>query len=225
MNNLISIIQSHLSHCSRNFGRRGVAPVIATLLLVAIAVVGGSIIFVFSQGFFATAQISGSPQIESVKILGYDATDGNSTQYHDGFITNSTVTGADDSNGLRSEEYIAVYLKNDSVNKVTLSEIRLAGYVYLYVDLGGANLPDFDNGSGLANEGEREFTLIKQGYDGINSGITIDAAAPELQPGQQVTVILALDKDFKSGRDLQFRISTIGGAVFVSTVNSGQQIG
>ena len=218
-------MQSHLSHCSRNFGRRGVAPVIATLLLVAIAVVGGSIIFVFSQGFFATAQISGSPQIESVKILGYDATDGNSTQYHDGFITNSIVTGADDSNGLRAEEYIAVYLKNDSVNKVTLSEIRLAGDVYLYVDFGGANLPDFDNGSGLANAGEREFTLIKQGYDGINSGITINAAAPELQPGQQVTVILALDKDFKSGRDLQFRISTIGGAVFVSTVNSGQQIG
>ena len=218
-------MQSHLSHCSRNFGRRGVAPVIATLLLVAIAVVGGSIIFVFSQGFFATAQISGSPQIESVKILGYDATDGNSTQYHDGFITNSIVTGADDSNGLRAEEYIAVYLKNDSLNKVTLREIRLAGDVYLYVDLGGANLPDFDNGSGLANAGEREFTLIKQGYDGINSGITINAAAPELQPGQQVTVILALDKDFKSGRDLQFRISTIGGAVFVSTVNSGQQIG
>ena len=190
-------MQSHLSHCSRNFGRRGVAPVIATLLLVAIAVVGGSIIFVFSQGFFATAQISGSPQIESVKILGYDATDGNSTQYHDGFITNSIVTGADDSNGLRAEEYIAVYLKNDSLNKVTLSEIRLAGDVYLYVDLGGANLPDFDNGSGLANAGEREFTLIKQGYDGINSGITINAAAPELQPGQQVTVILALDKDFK----------------------------
>jgi len=218
-------MQSHLSHCSRNFGRRGVAPVIATLLLVAIAVVGGSIIFVFSQGFFATAQISGSPQIESVKILGYDATDGNSTQYHDGFITNSIVTGADDSNGLRAEEYIAVYLKNDSLNKVTLSEIRLAGDVYLYVDLGGSNLPDFDNGSGLANAGEREFTLIKQGYDGINSGITINAAAPELQPGQQVTVILALDKDFKSGRDLQFRISTIAGAVFVSTVNSGQQIG
>ena len=55
--------------------RRAVAPVIATLLLVAIAVVGGSIVFVFSQGFFSSAQISGAPQIESLQITGYDARD------------------------------------------------------------------------------------------------------------------------------------------------------
>ena len=64
--------------------RRAVAPVIATLLLVAIAVVGGSIVFVFSQGFFSSAQISGSPNIESLKIVGYDATDGPVLQIHDG---------------------------------------------------------------------------------------------------------------------------------------------
>ncbi|HSB50681.1 MAG TPA: archaellin/type IV pilin N-terminal domain-containing protein, partial [Nitrosopumilaceae archaeon] len=52
---------------------RAVAPVIATLLMVAIAVVGGTIIFVFAQGFFSQSQISGTPSIESVKILGYDA--------------------------------------------------------------------------------------------------------------------------------------------------------
>ena len=40
---------------------RAVAPVIATLLMVAIAVVGGTIIFVFSQGFFSSSQISGRP--------------------------------------------------------------------------------------------------------------------------------------------------------------------
>ena len=116
--------------------RRGVAPVIATLLLVAIAVVGGSIVFVFSQGFFSSAQISGSPNIESIKILGYDATDGNATQFHDGFSLNSTstlTTGETGSDGLNANEYVAVYLKNDSVNKVTFSEIRLAGEVYTYV--------------------------------------------------------------------------------------------
>ena len=46
---------------------KAVAPVIATLLMVAIAVVGGTIIFVFSQGFFSSSQISGSPQIEAVQ--------------------------------------------------------------------------------------------------------------------------------------------------------------
>ncbi|MFQ5572867.1 MAG: archaellin/type IV pilin N-terminal domain-containing protein, partial [Nitrosopumilaceae archaeon] len=60
---------------NRNSRRRAVAEVIATLLLVAIAVVGGTIIFVFSQGFFSQSQVSGTPTIESVKILGYDARD------------------------------------------------------------------------------------------------------------------------------------------------------
>ena len=64
--------------------RRAVAPVIATLLLVAIAVVGGSIIFVFSQGFFSSAQVSGAPQIESIEIVGYDASDVIVLTLHDG---------------------------------------------------------------------------------------------------------------------------------------------
>jgi flagellin-like protein len=128
-------------HTNKMTSRRAVAPVIATLLLVAIAVVGGSIIFVFSQGFFSSAQISGSPQIESIKILGYDATDGNSTQFHDG-ITGNVTSGADDSLGLQTDEYVTVYLKNDSVNKVTLSEIRLAGTVYDYA-AGSGTLPNF----------------------------------------------------------------------------------
>ena len=223
MNNYIQLKKTRKSCFSKNFQRRAVAPVIATLLLVAIAVVGGSIIFVFSQDFFATAQISDSPQIESMQILGYDATDGNSTQFHDGFITNSTVTGDNTSDGLKAEDYIAVYLKNDSVNKITLSEIKLAGESYKYVDLGGNDLPNYT--SGLAILGNPEFTLVQQGFDGSNYGITIDSSAPELQPGQQLTMIMALEKDIKSGRDLQFRLTTANGAVFVSTIQSGQQNG
>ena len=55
--------------------RRGVSPIIATLLLVAIVTVGGSTVFAFSQDTFSTSQISGVPKIELVKILGYDARD------------------------------------------------------------------------------------------------------------------------------------------------------
>ena len=50
--------------------KRAVAPVIATLLMVAIAVVGGTIIFVFSQGFFNQSQISGTPSIVFAVIIG-----------------------------------------------------------------------------------------------------------------------------------------------------------
>jgi len=41
----------------RSLNRRAVAPVIATLLLVAIAVTGGTIVFIFSQNFVSHAQL------------------------------------------------------------------------------------------------------------------------------------------------------------------------
>ena len=97
---------------SKLVSRRAVAPVIATLLLVASAVVGGSIIFVFSQGFFSSAQISGSPQIESLEITGYDASDVQTVQVHDGLCTADCSIGTDwdgaSNNGLVAGERIAV---------------------------------------------------------------------------------------------------------------------
>ena len=199
--------------------RRAVAPVIATLLLVAIAVVGGSIIFVFSQGFFSSAQISGSPQIESIKILGYDATDGDTSTAHDGFESLTIATGNPTSDGLNAGEYIFVYVKNDSVNKVTFSEIRLAGDVYAYVDHVGAILPPVN--STLA---DGEYAMIAVG-DGVTEFETINSSAPELQPGQEATIAVMLEKNVKTGRDMQFKLSTANGAVFVGTINSGQQSG
>ncbi|KAG2478670.1 MAG: hypothetical protein NPMRth3_1670001, partial [Nitrosopumilales archaeon] len=110
---------------------RAVAPVIATLLMVAIAVVGGTIIFVFSQGFFNQAQISGTPTIELVKILGYDARDVANLNAHDGTVM--TVASSDSSTlGKNVGERVLVHLKNDSVGRVTFSEIRLGGTVYQY---------------------------------------------------------------------------------------------
>jgi hypothetical protein len=46
-----------------------------------------------------------------------------------------------------------------------------------------------------------------------------------MQPGQQISVVMALDTDVKSGRDLQFKLTTTSGAVFVGTINTGQQSG
>jgi len=57
-NNHIQLLNKNKSRGSKNSPRRGVAPVIATLLLVAIAVVGGSIIFVFGQAFFLQVKLA-----------------------------------------------------------------------------------------------------------------------------------------------------------------------
>ncbi len=109
INNYFQLTQTNAS--SKNFHRRGVAPVIATLLLVAIAVVGGSIIFVFAQGFFSTSQVSGTPAIEFIKIIGYDARDESPLKAHDGIdMIPANCCGEPDSVKSASER-IVIYLQ------------------------------------------------------------------------------------------------------------------
>ncbi len=204
--------------------RRAVAPVIATLLLVAIAVVGGSIVFVFSQGFFSSAQISGSPNIESLKITGYDATDGAAMILHNG-LDSGVIQGAVD-NTLAPGERVGVYVQNNSVQKVTLSEIRFAGTVYTFVPgpAAPANQIDAFGGLGLLASSTAGYMIATTG-DGLTAADVVDAISAEVQPGQSVTVIMQLDENIKVGRDAQFKLSTSNGAVFVGTVISGQQSG
>lgn len=181
--------------------RRAVAPVIATLLLVAIAVVGGSIVFVFSQGFFSSAQISGAPQIESLKFAGYDATDGTMLN-HDGTVFAAGNTAGD---GLLVDENIVIYVQSNSVGKLTLGEVRFGGTVYNY------------NATGPI---QGSYQILTRGPATI-----LSATSAEVQPGQQVTLILQLDENIKQGRDTQIKLTTSNGAVFVGTVIAGQQSG
>jgi len=201
--------------------RRAVAPVIATLLLVAIAVVGGSIVFVFSQGFFSSAQISGSPNIESMRIIGYDATDGTTLQIHDG-TTPATLQGAT-GDGLAVGERVAMYIQNNGVNKATIDELRFGGTVYSFVPSAGTTL---DAWTALTTDGimgtpvNPGFVILTGAPDTI-----LDSTSAEIQPGQQATIILELDENVKNGRDAQFKLTTTNGAVFVGTVIAGQQSG
>ncbi len=187
---------------------RAVAPVIATLLMVAIAVVGGTIIFVFSQGFFNQAQISGTPSIESVKILGYDARDVAALQAHNGIAL--TADGSDAAvQGKNIGEYVIVYVKNDSVGQILFSEIRLGGTVYTYDNPGTIPTPHAP-----ANFGQ---------YYILNSSTTSIASQAGLtEPGQTVGILFELADNYPTGRDTQFKLSTTNGAVFVGTVVMGQ---
>ena len=191
--------------------RRAVAPIIATLLLVAIAVVGGSIIFVFSQGFFSAAQVSGSPNIESLKFTGYDAADGTVLTLHDN--GNSTTVSGVAGNGLIAGEKIGVYVQNNSVQKVTLNEVRFAGSVYTFQS-GATDAALVTNG---------KFMVATKSTGG--AATTVATTSAEIQPGQQATVILELADNIKVGRDAQFKMITGNGAVFVGTVIVGQTSG
>ena len=203
--------------------RRAVAPVIATLLLVAIAVVGGSIVFVFSQGFFSSAQISGTPQIESLEFAGYDARDITTLQYHDGQPSGATDGAPND--GLLPTERLMIYVQNQGVSKVTLTEVRLAGSVYTYEAPSGTTLTAFSAGTGILADGELDQGEFWIGTRSGTPGEISSAQNAEIQPGQTATIILELDETLKEGRDAQIKLTTANGAVFVGTVVAGQQSG
>ncbi|MCV0430197.1 archaellin/type IV pilin N-terminal domain-containing protein [Nitrosopumilus sp.] len=203
--------------------RRAVAPVIATLLLVAIAVVGGSIVFVFSQGFFSSAQISGAPTIESLQINGYDATDVTNLQLHDGGLIDQqaipTVLSGGANDGLLTGERVAIYVTNQGVSQAALTEVRFAGSVYTYATQG--TLETFD----------ADVVLLPNSFTIIERGVALDIAdvsqnpTAVIQPGQQATLLLELEQDVSFGRDAQIKLTTANGAVFVGTVVAGQQSG
>jgi flagellin-like protein len=205
--------------------RRAVAPVIATLLLVAIAVVGGSIVFVFSQGFFSSAQISGSPNIESLKIVGYDATDGPVLQIHDGLASGVNQGDPLVNDGLVAGDRVAVYLQNQSVQKVTLSEIRLAGTVYSFVSSAAGTIDAYDAlpGAGiLAGQAGPSYMIAtdSNGSPGTETAATVlQTTSAEIQPGQQATVIIQLDENVKVGRDAQFKLTVLSSLELLLQVN------
>jgi len=193
-----------------NSRHRAVDTVIATLLLVAIAVVGGIILFTFSQGFFNQAQISGTPTIELVRIIGYDARDVTNLVAHDG-LTMTIISSDNNVQGKNVGENIIVYVQNDSSEQVLFSEIRLGGTVYTYVFPG--LILDFTVGSGGT------YAVMD------NSTHSILDQAGVAQSGETVGILFDLNDNFPVNRDIQFQLTTANGAVFVGTVVIGQNKG
>ena len=205
----------------RTSNRRAVAPVIATLLMVAIAVVGGTIIFVFSQGFFSSSQISGSPNIEAVKILGYDARAVANLQADDGNTLSSALNSAGNGNpDVEADERVAVYLTNDSVQKIVIAELSFGGTVYNYTTITGDALSDWDDAVDLIPGTYAVITDAAASPSGV-----LSQGAAEVKAGETVTILIDLDSDLRVGRGTQFKLTTTNGGTFVSTVNVGQQAG
>jgi hypothetical protein len=217
---------TNLSCDLKNIQRRGIGSVIATLLLVAIAVVGGSMIFVFAQEYFTESQVSGTPTIEFVKIIGYDARDAEQVKAHDGIeILPTNCCG--ESDGLKkANERITIYLQNNSVKPVFISEIRISGVVYDFTTY-TVIPPPFGIGKwdhALTKPQQGEYVILT-GHDGTVGGDLLEFPAPVMQPGELITVLADLDQRYNIPRDVQFKLTTSNGAVFVSTIIMGQYSG
>jgi flagellin-like protein len=215
------LTHKHTSHHSKKLQRRAVAPVIATLLLVAIAVVGGSIIFVFSQGFFSSSQVSGSPQIELVKIFGYDLRDVSPLKDHDGLdILPANCCGISDG-AKNPDERITIYIQNNSITSITISELLIGGGEYQYTTY--TKLGPWQADPIGPQQGEY---IIMTGNDGTPPPNDLSQeGSPKIQSGEVVTLVLDLDRTLVNGRDMQVKLTTGNGNVFVSTTVVGQYVG
>ena len=199
--------------------RRGVAPIIGTLLLVAIATIGGSMVFVFAQDSIHNSQISNSPNIEFLKIVGYDTRDVEELLLHDGNgILAKNCCGVSD--GIKSaDERIVIYIQNKSAQPITISELRFAGEQYSFVPTSKIG----DNTKiGNGHKPKIGQYIIVNRHDGTKY-VTLEENSPTIKSGEIVTIMLDLKHNLSEDGS-QIKITTTNGNVIVSTLNSEQYI-
>jgi hypothetical protein len=138
---------------------------------------------------------------------------------HDGNDMVATSGAAADPN-VEADDRIAIYITNNSVEKILLGEVELGGFEYSYVNVN--NVP---GGLGAFNTlvpGElraTNYTVLTS----TNSGdVLLNEDASEIKAGQTATIILDLESDLRIGRSTQFKITTSNDNVFVGTISVGQ---
>ena len=188
--------------------RRAVAPIIATLLMVAISVVGGILIFVFSQGFFQDTQIA-APTIENVEIWGYNATDKTSLGTHAGV----QYTTGTQNNKIADGEQFAIFIRNSGGGDSLISEVSVYGVIFT---------PKVTTGVlATGTTADKEWTMTTDGTNLCNCQLLV--------AGQEATIIIDYDSvvngEIKVGRPIPVKITTGAGATFTKQIISGRDVG
>ena len=123
----------------------------------------------------------------------------------------SVVSSDPNTPGKNVGERIIVYVKNDSVQQILFSEVRLGGTVYQYNTVDP--IPVFTAGTG------GNYGILNNSTHMTTDPIGIDPA------GKTVGIIFELNDNFPIGRDTQFRLTTTNGGVLIGTVVMGQNAG
>jgi len=131
------------------------------------------------------------------------------------------IGGAAD-NTKSADERIAVYVTNNSVQKVTIAELRVAGILYP-MDTGVAAVGAWVALGASDQPANLEYVVLTN--PAANTALNLASSQGEIQPGETVTLIVGLDQNIKIGRDTQFNLKTTNGNVILGTINIGQQSG
>ena len=208
-----------MKHISKKMERRAVSTIIATLLMVAVSATGGTAIFGFSQGFFNEQQVSAPAGLETLEVTGFDARDSDDRIQHNG---DASITGTGvGSTGLgvfAEGDRVYIYLLNKGSEPVAINTLTFAGITYGHnATTGGAVA--IDEGIATASSSIPSiatFAIIEE------DNLTSTDSVPELEAGQEVTIVLALSDAINIGRDAQLKITTAAGGEFTDVINIGQ---
>jgi len=189
------------------YNHKAVAPIIATLLMVAIAVVGGILIFVFTQGFFADGQVVGA-SVDELRIFGYDARDITVLSTHNAHgINGNTVNGV-----LDDEDVLAVYVRNLGDSVVVIESVYVFGESYDGV---------YTSDSSSLTSGNFCVVTIETEDTCSTSGI--------IEANDDASVVLAYDVDdvgtIKMGRIIIVALTTANGNTFTHQLQNGASEG
>jgi hypothetical protein len=153
---------------------------------------------------------------DSLEIEGYDARDVDVLTLHDGVFTDGTGTtphfDGSTLDGIIAGERVAIYVENQSVQKIILDEVRVGGFEYVYVQTSA--LPANDPSDGA-------YFIVVRGVAG-EAAVTYDGFIPGLEAGAQVTIIVDLLDGIVLGDDAQVVITTDSGAIISGAIIAGQ---
>ena len=196
---------------------RAVAPIIATLLLIAIAVIGGVMIYVFTQGFFGNSAISTAPSADTITMSGYDmreitASGTTGITNHEGdFLANLGDAGI---SGMGNLEDGSMFLRNVGQKDYTISKLEVNGLVLTF------GTDTYDG----ATPGEWGF----YGVPDNSVGAVLDfQSAPTILPGGEATIVVTFDlgeNDAANGRTIPVKITSASGSVFNFNVVTGSKL-
>ena len=201
------------------YSQRAVAPIIATLLMVAISVVGGILIFVFAQGFFTDTNI-GTPTFESLEIFGYDARDQAALEMHNDdptITTDDRTVSVAASGNMKTDDAFVLYVRNKGAIAITIDKIKVYGIDYTW------DVITTDTTLGTGTPGaEKEFAVTTILGDEAK-------AAPVIESGQEASIIIRYDETdtgkVNIGRPIPTVVHTGGGATFTKQLQNGVQVG
>jgi hypothetical protein len=204
----------------------GISTIIATLLLVSIAVIAAIAVFVFFQDVSKRSQVE-QPKIESVEIFGYDARDDGTNgsiqcssstylaSHNDACIFN--VSGPKN-NKLSDGDAVLIYLRIRGQTVASIQKLVFHGIEYT-----------FDSSTGQISyvgsvPGDGKFCFATTIPTSQTTSCT-GSNTIEQGPYGEVTLVIRYDADTSGeinlGRSMVLQITTTEGSVFSSTIKNG----